>query len=759
MKVSNISFTRLLTPLEKIESRVAAKEAKKAIGLDNMAIVTHSVSFPSLPDEDMGVGLLSLNGGARNYINFLYDNGFDAISIEPMGIIRPPLYSPYEGSLLSKKNLVDLKELTEDKWANILSVSDFKEVVENKNYEVWLNSKNKAQKVTFDKNQVIYDYVFQAQKEPLRKAFENFKMKVSAGNSVALKLSAEFEEFKKQNDYFLANDAIYSVLFEKNNCQPFETWQNPLHRVLFDDENLDFDFNQRNEEIKRLEEEYSSELEFYKFCQFVVNKQQQDFTMYASKLSQIRYEQDLKTILEARQKGIISQAKFDYLKAKLDEYKVACDGINVIGDKQVGYSDMDIYSNPSFFTKDEFMGAPPNFLKASLGQDWDFKFIPYEKLFNKDGSLASGGEFLKKTFKKAFKDNPGGLRIDHIIGLIDPWSYQKIHKKSPLNDVSNRYVASGSRHVFKYLLGNQLSQLDKYNLNSDTIVGVIDPIKGIFDENSLDRKFLMQNGVRDFDKIQEIFLSKKDEVEKVYSNVIEKIILSAAKEVVLERCNKNNAELSSDEIERNAKKLIICEDLGALTLPVKAIMKKYGLIGLRDASRAIPDNETHYFREGNPNEQGNYWLISTHDTLPYKKLFESYDFKKQQAHIDYVASELGIARPQGILDYIKAKVIRIFAADKKTSTSNKVMLNWLDLFAIEKPYNTPGLYDKTKNWNLRICDNSDSPDRIYWEDLLPQNKGINILDTLVKTMDICGVACENKDLQEELERLNTIAQA
>ena len=37
-------------------------------------------------------------------------------------------------------------------------------------------------------------------------------------------------------------------------------------------------------------------------------------------------------------------------------------------------------------------------------------------------------KFLKKNMKKAFEDNVGGLRIDHIIGLIDPWTYKKEYK-------------------------------------------------------------------------------------------------------------------------------------------------------------------------------------------------------------------------------------------------------------------------------------------------------------------------------------------
>ena len=65
MKISNsnLSFQRLLTPIEKIETRAAITDAKKAIGLDRLAIVTHSISFPSDVSEDVGIGILSDNRG------------------------------------------------------------------------------------------------------------------------------------------------------------------------------------------------------------------------------------------------------------------------------------------------------------------------------------------------------------------------------------------------------------------------------------------------------------------------------------------------------------------------------------------------------------------------------------------------------------------------------------------------------------------------------------------------------------------------
>lgn len=757
MKISNsnLSFKRLLSPLEKIEARAYSTDAKKALGLDNLAIVTHSVSFPSAKDEDIGIGLLSLNQGAKSYVEFLYDNAIDTLSIEPTGIIKGEFYSPYDGSLLSKKPIVDLKILCSDEWANIFDIDDFNEIVKNKDYQVVAPTTVECKEfrtVQFSEDMVLYDYVLANQKVALKKAYSNFLNKVQEGNPTALKINQEFSEFKKENDYFLRGDAIYSILAEKYQTSSFKEWQNPLHRTLFDFEDDRFSNSEKQTEIARLEKEYATEIDFYKFCQFVVDKQQKDFVQYASKISQIRYEKDLNVIEQAYLDGQISKEKYIYLKAKIEEYKRNSQGVNIIGDKQVGYSDMDIFSNPSVFTKDEFMGAPPNLLRGSEGQDWDFSFIPYEKLFNKDGSLASGGEFLKKTMKKAFKDNPGGLRIDHIIGLIDPWTY----KKTQTNKLN---VTGGSRHVFNYLLENVLPELKELGFNSQTIKGVIDPIQGIFIENSIDRKLLIQAGIKDFDKAKEIFLSKKDEIEKIYTSVVENIILQSAKEVILER---ESDVLSEVELNTKARSLIMCEDLGALTIPVKAVMKKYKLFGMRNAARSNPYDSSHIHREINQNERGNFWTISTHDTPSYKNIFAEFDSERQQAHIDYVSSEMELDREElsdkkNFWKFIQAKVARMFAGDKNPKTPNNVMLNWLDIFDIDKQYNTPGLYDKTKNWVLRVVGNGENFEKKYYEELLPNNRGVDIFNALSLALRVCNDDENNDKLREELDRLSSIA--
>ena len=70
------------------------------------------------------------------------------------------------------------------------------------------------------------------------------------------------------------------------------------------------------------------------------------------------------------------------------------------------------------------LGCPPDYFTTE-GQRWGFAVLKPELIFNEDGSLGRGGEFLRKRYESIFKDSPGGVRIDHVIGLIDPFVYAK----------------------------------------------------------------------------------------------------------------------------------------------------------------------------------------------------------------------------------------------------------------------------------------------------------------------------------------------
>ena len=826
----NISFQRQLTAVEKIENRAVSDDAKKAIGLDNLVLITHTPSFPSSSDEDTGIGVLSKNKGTLAYINFAYDNAIDGISIEPMGIIKGEYYSPYDSSVLSKKTVIDLKALTEDEWANILDEQSFELAVQNKDYIVSVKDDNsQTSQVVFDSDRVIYDYALDVHQKALKTAFSNFQIKVMQKNPQALKIAEEFEVFKEKNDYYLRGDAIYSLLCDLYQDDHYQNWPSELHRTLFDESDQAFSPQEKEAEKKRLEKEYAQKIEFYKFSQFVVDKQQKELSDYAMRLGQIKYTQDIKTLDEALKKGEISEQKYNYLREKTEEFRKKAKGVNIIGDKQIGYSSMDIWSNPSIFTKDEYMGAPPNLMKNSLGQDWNFSFIPREKLFNEDGSLAEGGKYLKKTIKKAFEDNPGGLRIDHILGMIDPWTYhmedpgitpvkfltllltslkslnelnitpetikgledpleaitnpqsseRKILEQRGVTDFeqANKIISqkvkviekvkysnaySGRRYLFKKLLDGELKDLRALGFNEQTISGVIDPVKGILSDEGINRQLLEQRGIKDFDEAANIILSKKDILKKEYSKILQDIVLQAGKEVITERSKSLGLDLSDEEIDKKTRSLLICEDLGAITIPLKWVMDDLELTGMRNAAYSQPHNPHHIYREINPEEQGHYWLIGTHDSLPYEQIVKSYSSDHKSDIISYISEEIGIKREPVLNDnnpfsLVRAKVARIFAADNDPKTKNNVMLNWLDLFASKDTYNIPGLLSKQKNWNLRIAKSGEDFEKTYYEQTLPQKRGINIPEELSIALHASKTDIEDKEaLEQALKKSATI---
>ena len=835
-KISNISFKRQLRPIEKIEQRAYIDDAKKAIGLDNLVLITHSISFPSSNTDDTGIGILSLNQGAKSYIDFAYDNGFDAISLEPSGIVRPPFYSPYESTLFSKKELVDLYELTGKKWGNILDMKTFQDIVRNKNYKITHyikengETKNTGQ-IELSPDRALHEYAHKEHRKALNLAFLNFKKKIEEGDETVLKLNKEFNSFKKKNSDYLERDAIFDVISRIYNTDDYTKWDNKLHKVLYDDNDNTYTKKEKDDEIKRLKKTYKDEIEFYQFIQFAADKQRKEFSNYASNLGQIKLKNDIKTINEAFQNGEISIENYQYLSDKIIEFKNKSKGVNLVGDKQIGYSNADIWAHPSYFTKNIFMGAPSNPMKGSMAQDWDFRFIPAEKLFNKDDSLTKEGEYLKKIMKKALEDNPGGLRIDHIIGMIDPWVYEKQDEgeittikfvillgnilkelnqygitidtiydlKNPMEAIQNplseereilkqrgvkdfdkineiisrneneiekiKYSnsAQGYRYMFNLLLEGELKELQDIGITKDTISGIPDPIKGIFDSSSRDRILLQGKGDIDFERAKEIILKNRDKIEKEYSKILSRIILPAVREDAEKQLKINGGKLSEDEIEDKTRSLLICEDLGALTEPAKFVMKNLHLKGMRNSIYTNPKDETHIYREINPNEQGNYWLIGTHDSLPCELAIEKYGEEEKKHHIDYISKELNIDSNKILSDpnpfrFINAKVAKLFSADNDVTTPNNVIINWLDFFAQRNIYNKPGISDNALNWNLRVSPSNDSFERKYYEETLPQKRGINILECLSMALDACSAGEEYKRLKEHMQEISSITQ-
>ena len=575
---------------KKKENTTSIKEALKVLGKENLALIIHGSSFPAIDGEDTGFGTFNSTSG-HALIDYA-SNIFNAIQLGPAGKTKSSDSSPYCGTIFSGNPLfIDLKQLTTKEWGEILSIETFKKIVRE-------NPKQNS-------GRTAYSYISKAQLEALKEAWDNFK--------TSKLLKKEFEKFKKENSFWLEKDSLYEALSIENGGDFWYIWKNEVDKNLLNPKSEEEKkiYEKRISEIK---EKYSDEIEFYSFCQFVLEIQNEATKKFALKK-----------------------------------------GIKMIADRQVAFSDRDAWAYQSLFLDGWFLGCPPDYFSKN-GQAWGFPVMDPEKMFNADGSLGEGGILMKNLYKKMFKENPGGVRIDHIVGLIDPWVY-KVGKKPMCEDGAGRLYSSPEHpELSKYAIARN-EDLD-WTLEADK---------------------------------EKRVKSLSDEQIKLYGRLIEKIVIGAAKDCGLD------------------KNSIVCEDLGTLTNPVAAVMEKYELQGMRLTQFVVPEKPAHPYRCKNITE--NVWnMVGTHDNNPIETWAESMiNTHEGYLHAKNLVEDLFaeaenkddiIVRLTQDKDYLTfVKLTEIFASKAKN-----VQIFFTDFFKIKETYNTPGT-SGDQNWSLRLPNN------------------------------------------------------
>ena len=569
-------------------------KALKELGKKNFALIVHGNSFPAIPGKNTGFGTQNSEAG-KNLMDFA-SGVFNAIQLGPQGKTKACDSSPYTGTIFSINPLfIDLEQLTTKEWGNILSEQTYKKICdENPNKDI---------------NKTAYSYIVKAQEEALQEAYVNFKQWNDK------KLNKEFEKFKNENDFWLSKDALYEALVIENNNDYWPLWDNKTDRNLF---------NPKTEEEKKasflrekeLRLKYADEINYYAFCQFVAAKQNEQTKKYALK-------HDLK----------------------------------LIADRQVAFSDRDTWAYQSLFLEGWMLGCPPDYFSKD-GQAWGFPVVDPKKMFNEDGSLGEAGELLKRLYKKMFKENPGGVRIDHIVGLIDPWVYKAGKKPMPQQGAGRLYSSPEHPELSQYAIAT----MDDLNLEIGS------------------------------DKEKRVKKLSKEQIKK-YGAMIEKIVIAAAKE---EGLNKD---------------AIVCEDLGTLTFPVESVMKEYDLQGMRLTQFVKHEMPEHPYRCCNIVERS-WAMVGTHDNEPISMWADSMintheGYLNVVNLVDDMYSELkGKDRDDLIVKLttdakalMNVKLAEIFA-----SKAANVQVFFTDFFGIKATYNTPGT-SGDKNWSLRVPDN------------------------------------------------------
>lgn len=568
------------------------KKALTALGKKNFVFIMHNGSFPAAAGENTGFGTINSDGG-KEFINYAAGL-FDAIQMGPAGKTKKSDSSPYTGTIFSNNPLfIDLKQLTTSKWHKILSEATFNEIVEN--------NPNKG------KNRTSYSYITIKQSQAMMEVYKNF-IKLNDKQ-----LNKEFNKYKLENDSWLDKDSLYEAFSLENGSDYWPIWKNKQDKNIFNPKSNEekIEFAKRIDEISK---KYAQEIDEYKFEQFIL------------------YKQNLET-------------------RKLAESK----NIKMIADRQVAFSDRDCWAYQSLFLEGWCLGCPPDYFSKD-GQAWGFPVVNPEKLFNSDGSLGDAGILMKNLYKKMFHENPGGVRIDHIVGLIDPWVYKKGKKPMPEQGAGRLYSSPEHEELKKYAIA-KLEDLDT-TLTSD--------------------------------KEKRVKTLTEEQI-KLYGRFIEKIVIAAAKE------------------EGLTKDSIVCEDLGTLTNPVAAVMKDYDLLGMKLTQFTVPTEEDDPYRCKNITPRS-WAMIGTHDNQPVTVWANSLIHTHEgYLHVKNLVDDLFseeqdkdsiIVKMTNDADFLKeTKLVELFACK-----AENIQIFFTDFFNMNETYNVPGT-SGDKNWSLRLPDN------------------------------------------------------
>ena len=496
-----------------------------------------------------------------------------------------------------------------------LTTKKWHKILSEKTYnDIVNNNPNK------NSGRTAYEYIFEAQNKALKEAFSNYKP------------DKDFEKFKKENAFWLEKDSLYEALSLEYNNDYWPLWTSDLDKNLFNPKD-ESQKTQAQARIKELQSKYKDEIEFYAFCQYVISVQNEETKKYALKHD-----------------------------------------IKMIADRQVAFSDRDIWAYQSLFLDGWCLGCPPDYFSKD-GQAWGFPVINPDMMYDPDGSLGEAGKLMKALYLKMFKENPGGVRIDHLVGLIDPWVYKKGCK--PKVDEGAGRLYSSPHHV----------ELKKYAIATmDDLNWDVEPDK------------------------EQWIKSLKDEQVKKYAQLLEKIVIAAAEEVGL------------------GKDAIVCEDLGTLTYPVEKVIKYLGLQGMRLTQFVVPDKDDHPYRMKNIEEK--VWaMVGTHDNEPIAMWADkSVNTHEGWLHAKNLAWDLNPDKDDHEKEMIavelsknaqfltQTKLVELFA-----SKAENIQIFFTDLLGIYEVYNRPGT-SGSQNWSLRMPNNFEE----FYLHQLREGKGLNL---------------------------------
>lgn len=608
------------TMTEEQEYPTVIKEAKDYLGIRNLALIMHGSSFP-VAKNDLFIGS-PINNKAKEVNDFLKMHGFDSIQLGPPGLLQRDDFSPYLSSIHSRNYLfTDMEQLTKPNYGKLLKLKDIQEFT---NPDYIKNS-----------NTTMFESAFNAYDKLFERAYDNMNSLVKSNDAEATDLFIDFNLFKEEQDGRLDADAMFEVLAEVNGNDDYEKWSDLDKNLVtyLNDEHSPMHDKAKLYEAS-INDDFGKEIDLYKFKQFIVKKQEAEFASKKDKL-------------------------------------------NYMSDAIIGFSPRDVWANQDKFLKNYRVGCPYggegepiSYSSWGANQVWDIPLVDPKTLFNSDGSIGKGGQLIQEKFR-ALLENHQSIRIDHVLGLVDPWVYDKTRLNIEKDEKGNVI------HTTAY--GSNISMFGKPNAYD---------IKGDWNEQEQWRRVNA-----DIEKMPNI------DPDGNYKRLIHEILLPVFKEKGLK---------TSDAA---------WENLGSPTEVFNEVCYGYG--GKRsegDDREIIPGMSSLKSYRGEQEAKGvpyNTFLIQSHDDDHAGHLMTN------KFYIGNQDKERGVMNPL----YLIGSLYPDYSQDEKAPLFNKlehdvdfrtltkfqelmrfgknIQVTFMDFFGLGERYNYSGTTNP-KNWKLRM---------------------------------------------------------
>lgn len=657
----SLNFKRKLREDEKPQMEADMEKAFKYLGIKNRALIIHGSVYP---ESKTGAKNYYTNApiirnhnigspyNQREFHKTMKMHGFNCVQQGPNGELCKGDNSPYRASIYAKNPLfIDYGALTTDKYANILSKDEINKInikptPSNKDYE--MSDFNEAKEVT---------------KILMHKSYSNFQTKLAKGDLKAQKLNSEYETFKQQNDW-AEKYAVFHILSGIHGTDNFHKWENETDKHIFKlKDNGNIDAKNRYNLIK---ERSNDEIEEYMFTQFIVDKQE-----------------------------------------KADKEERTKDGIKVIGDLLVGFSYADELIHENAFLPNWKIGAEYGG-PCNSPQIWNNPMPDPNKLFNEDGSLGESGKLLYNKVKRAV-ENVENVRIDNVMGLVDPYVYKadSVHMITGVQD--GKTVSIADRNLLEGGNLSNLKEVDTKDNFKKILHNIIIPV-------------LEDNGINPKEAVWEALGEQSD----------------AFKHVFFEQ-----EKLPGIILPTGAKTEDLCFDWG----PVR---NKHGEI----------KKDKHGNEIWRKNVQKPDWsLIGSHDNIPtFKYLNQDWIYQNVGWDASYLGGFLNPdpkkanERIKMVADIEKNPRDRLKAkyAELMRGTQN-IQVTFSDVFGIDKVYNPRD--NSADTWKLRLSEDYNDQ---YHQNLVTEDKPVMNMPELVGIavnakagMDIAmGIKSRNEATEE-----------